>query len=184
MVHQKPKTKLTVEDYMATSDDERWELLDGELIMPPAPGTRHQRIQVNVGVRLAQFVEETGFGQVYFAPTDVVLSDTDVVQPDLLFIASERLNIVTPANIQGAPDLVVEILSPATADRDRGYKSELYARHGVKEYWMLGTDPDTVTVLLLQGSGYKAVQTVGPGETLESPTLQGFSISADDIFAP
>ena len=81
MVHQKPKTKLTVEDYMVTSDDERWELLDGELIMPAAPGTRHQRIQVNLGWRLSQFVNEQAVGKVYFAPTDVVLSDTDVVQP-------------------------------------------------------------------------------------------------------
>ena len=183
MVHQKPKTKLTVEDYMATSDDERWELLDGELIMPPAPATRHQRIQIKLGSRLFQFVEEAGLGQIYLAPTDVVLSDNDVVQPDLLFISTERLNIVTPANIQGAPDLVVEILSPATGDRDRGYKSELYARHGVKEYWMLGTDPDTVSVLLLQENRYEVFGTLGPGETLQSPTLQGFSIAVDDIFA-
>ena len=184
MVHQKPKTKLTVEDYLATSDDERWELLDGELIMPPAPGTRHQRIQVNLGVRLVQFLESMGFGKVYFAPTDVVLSDTDVVQPDLLFVSTGRLDIVTPANIQGAPDLVVEILSPATSERDRGYKRDLYARHGVKEYWMLGTDPDSVSVLLLQDNSYEVFEILGPGETLSSPTLQGLSIDVDDIFAP
>ena len=184
MVHQKPKIKLTVEDYMATSDDERWELLDGELIMPPAPGTRHQRIQVNLGVRLVQFLESMGFGKVYFSPTDVVLSDTDVVQPDLLFVSTGRLDIVTPANIQGAPDLVVEILSPATSERDRGYKRELYARHGVKEYWMLGTDPDTISVLLLQDNEYEVFETLGQGETLSSPTLQGLSIDVNDIFAP
>ena len=184
MVHQKPKTKLTVEDYMVTSDDERWELLDGELIMPAAPGTRHQRIQVNLGWRLSQFVNEQAVGKVYFAPTDVVLSDTDVVQPDLLFVSTGRLDIVTPANIQGAPDLVVEILSPATSERDRGYKSELYARHGVKEYWMLGTNPDTVSVLLLQDNGYEVFETLDPGETLQSPTLQGLSIDVNDIFAP
>ena len=184
MVHQKPKTKLTVEDYMATSDDERWELLDGELIMPPAPGTRHQRIQVNLGVRLVQFLESMGFGKVYFAPTDVVLSDTDVVQPDLLFVATGRLDIVTPANIQGAPDLVVEILSPATSERDKGYKRELYARHGVKEYWMIDTDLDTVAILLLLDHRYQVVETLGAGETLKSPTLPGLSVDVNDIFAP
>ena len=184
MVNQRPKIKLTVEDYMATSDDERYELIDGELIMPPAPATRHQRIQVNLGVRLVQFLESMGFGKVYFAPTDIVLSDTDVVQPDLLFVSTERQHIITPANIQGAPDLVVEILSPATAGLDQGYKRELYARHGVKEYWIVGTDPDTVSVLLLQGNEYEVFETLNPGQTLRSPTLQGLSLSVEDIFAP
>ncbi len=158
MVRQKPELKLTVEDYLATSDDERYELLDGELIMPPAPGTRHQRIQVNLGARLFQFVKEMGAGKVYFAPTDVVFSGTDVVQPDLVFISTERRHIITPANIQGPPDLVVEILSPATAQRDKGYKRELYARCGVEEYWMI----ETVSVQTW-GGGLNSRKALGRG---------------------
>ena len=80
------------------------------------------------------------------------------------------------------PDLVVEILSPATAERDRGYKRALYAQHGVKEYWMVGTEPGTVTVPLLGDSGFEVIDTYGEGDTLTSPTLEGFSVKVDDIF--
>ena len=184
MVHQRPRTKLTVEDYMATSDDERWELLDGELIRLHTPGTLHQMILVKLGCRMSEFIDSRGLGKVFAAPTDVVLSNNDVVEPDLLFVSTERQHIITPANIQGAPDLVVEILSPATSERDQGYKRELYARHVVREYWIVDTEPDAVSVLLLQDDGYEVVETLGAGETLKSPTLPGLSIDVDDIFAP
>ncbi len=184
MVRKKPELKLTVEDYMATSDDERWELLDGELIRLHTPGTLHQMILVKLGCRMSEFIDSRGLGKVFAAPTDVVLSNTDVVEPDLLFVFTERQDIITHANIQGAPDLIVEILSSGTAERDQGYKRELYARYGVKEYWIVGTDPDAVSVLLLQDNGYEVVETLGAGETLKSPTLSGLSIDVDDIFAP
>ena len=184
MVNQKPETKFTVEDYMATSDDERWELLDGELIRLHTPGTLHQMILVKLGCRMSEFIDSRGLGKVFAAPTDVVLSDNDVVEPDLLFVSAERQHIITPANIQGSPDLVVEILSPGTAGLDQGYKRELYARHGVKEYWIVGTDPDAVSLLLLQDNGYEVVETLGVGETLKSFTFPGLSIEVDDIFAP
>ncbi len=182
MVAQKPRLKFTYEDYSATPEDKRYELLDGELIMAPAPDEPHQRAQAELGTMLFTFVKQNNLGRVYFAPTDVVLSDVDVVQPDLLFISNERRHIITHTNIQGAPDLVVEILSPSTASRDKGYKRSLYAQHGVKEYWMLGTAPGAVTVLLLGENGFEVVGTYGEGDTLISPTLEGFSIRIDDIF--
>ena len=111
-----------------------------------------------------------------------MLSDTDVVQPDLLFVSNERRRIITAANIQGAPDLVVEILSPATAERDKGYKRTLYAQHGVREYWMVGTDAGTITVLLLGDDGFEVVDTFGEGDTLTSPALAGLSLKVDDVF--
>ena len=111
-----------------------------------------------------------------------MLSDVDVVQPDLLFVSNERMHIITPAGVRGAPDLVVEILSPATAERDRGYKRALYARNGVKEYWIVGTDAGVVTVLLLGDDGYEVIGTFGEGDTLTSPTLEGFSLKVDDVF--
>ena len=175
-------TKFTYEDYLKTSDDERYELLDGVLTMPPAPNTAHQSVQAELGWRMARFVREERLGNLFFAPTDVVLSDTDVVQPDLLFISLERSHIITPANIQGAPDLIVEIRSDSTAERDGTLKRELYAERGVKEYWLVDPDAMTIAVLLLSGDGYAEVAAHSMGQTLTSPTLEGFSVNLDEIF--
>ena len=131
------ETKLTYADYLETSDDERYELLNGELIEYPSPKEIHQSVLGNLYLILAKFIRERSLGKVYFSPFDVVLSDTNVVQPDILFISNERADIITPDNVQGAPDLVVEILSPATAERDRTVKLDLYATYGVKEYWIV-----------------------------------------------
>ncbi len=177
-----PHIKFTYEDYVNTPEDKRYELLDGELIMTPAPGELHQRISILLGWRLIQFVTENGLGRVYQAPFDVVLSTTDVVQPDLLFVSNARAHIVTAANVQGAPDLVVEILSPSTADRDRTLKRRLYARHDVSEYWIVDTEARSVAVLLLREGGFEVAGTYGEGDTLTSPTLPGFELRVDDIF--
>jgi len=115
----KLRTKLTYEDYLNTPDDERYELIDGELIMSPSPRMAHQEADMEIGSILHTFVKLRNLGKVYSAPFDVVLSDTDVVQPDLLFVSRERLHIITENNIQGAPDLAVEILSPSTSARSR-----------------------------------------------------------------
>ena len=184
MIGEKPRLKLTYADYVTTPEDKRYELLDGELLMPPAPDELHQRTQAELGYNVMAFVKTRGLGRVYFSPTDVVLSDVDVVQPDLLFVSNDRLDILTAAGVQGAPDLVVEILSPGTAERDKGYKRALYAQHGVKEYWLVGTDAGTITVLLLEETGYEVVGTFGEGDTLTSPTLDGFSLRIDEVFGP
>ncbi len=175
-------TKLTYADYLRTSDDERYELLNGELVMPPAPLTGHQMISMALASRLYLYVNERGLGTVVAAPTDVVLSDTDVVQPDVLFVSSQRSQIVTRENVRGAPDLVVEILSPATAERDQTVKLGLYAQHGVIEYWIVDPDAKTIRVLL-RGEGRFGVDGIyGEGDTLRSPTLTGFSSDLDAIF--
>ena len=184
MIGEKPRLKLTYADYVTTPEDKRYELLDGELLMPPAPDELHQRTQAELGYNVMAFVKTRGLGRVYFSPTDVVLSDVDVVQPDLLFVSNDRLDILTAAGVQGAPDLGVEILSPGTAERDKGYKRALYAQHGVKEYWLVGTDAGTITVLLLEETGYEVVGTFGEGDTLTSPTLDGFSLRIDEVFGP
>ena len=105
-----------------------------------------------------------------------------MVQPDLLFISNERAEIVTQDNVRGAPDLVVEILSPTTADRDRTIKLELYAAHGVKEYWMVDPDSRTVMVLLRGGSRFEVSGIYGEDQILNSPTLEGFSLALREIF--
>ena len=183
MVTSNPKLKFTYEDYRHTSDDTRYELIHGELIlMAPSPRTAHQLTQGRLGSRLLFFVETNALGWVFFAPFDVALSDTDVVQPDLMFISNERAHIITQDNIRGAPDLVIEILSPSTAARDRTVKRNLYAKHAVKEYWQVDTDAKTVAVLLLSGGDYELMGIYGDGQTLTSPTLEGFTLNLRDIF--
>jgi Uma2 family endonuclease len=172
MVSPGPKIKLTYEDYAKTPDDERYELIDGELLMVPSPNRPHQWTVIHLGTRLIAFVEENDLGEVYFAPFDVVLSDTNVVQPDVIFVSRERLGIITHANIQGAPDLVVEVRSPSTAYRDLTIKRRLYAEHGVKEYWMVDPEARTITVLLLRNGDFEEVGIYQKGQTLSSPTLE------------
>ena len=174
--------KFTYADYRNTPGDKRYELLDGDLVMTPAPGVRHQRVVRKLGTLLTLYVERRRAGEVFFSPCDVVLSDVDVVQPDLLFVSNERAHIITDENIQGAPDLVVEILSPSTAERDRTFKRSLYAKHGVQEYWLVDTDAKTVTVLLRDSQGLAVVGMCGEGHTLASPTLAGFTVDPAEIF--
>ena len=176
------QTKLTYQDYANTPDDERYELIDGVLIMVPAPNVLHQDSQASLGSRMRVFVERHDLGKVLFAPTDVVLTDTDTVQPDVLFISNEREHIITEANIQGAPDLVVEILSPSTARQDWREKRDLYAKHGVNEYWVVDTANRVIFVMLLKDGVLEIEETYASGDTLTSPTLKGFEVSVGDLF--
>ena len=175
--------RLTYEDYAKTPDDERYELIDGELIMSESPIISHQDNRMELGYQIQVFVKTNDLGKVYLADTDVVLSDTDVVQPDIMFISKERRHIIGEANIQGAPDLVVEILSPSTARRDWGVKRELYAKHGVKEYWIADPANKIVWVMLLKDGVLEIQQTCYPGDTIASSVLAGFTVEVDDIFA-
>ncbi len=175
--------RLTYEDYANTPEGERYELIDGELIRLVSPNIAHQDNLRKLGYRMAVFAERGDAGAVYFPDTDVVLSDNDVVRPDLLFISKERAHILTYANIQGAPDLVVEILSPSTARRDWGVKRELYARHGVKEYWITDPGNKIVWVMPLKDSVLEIKQTCYLGDTIASSVLAGFTVKVNDIFA-
>ena len=176
------QTDLTYADYLKTADDERYELLSGALIRFPSSREIHQYILGRLFLRLGTFIYGRNLGKVYCSPFDVVLSDTDVVQPDLLFVSSGRESIITPENVQGAPDLVVEILSPATAARDRTLKLDLYARHGVQEYWIVDPDARAITVLRRGEIRFEVVGIYGEEQTLRSATLADFSIALQEIF--
>ena len=182
MVTQRSRTLFTYEDYRNTPEDERYELIDGELIMAAAPSVIHQIVQDNIGLPLNLFIRANNLGRMLYAATDVYLSDTNVVQPDLLFVSRERAHILTYSVVNGAPDLVVEILSPSTARRDAIQKRELYARYRVPEYWQAETDAPRVTVLALAGADYEVAGLYGMGDTLVSPLLPGFRLDVDDIF--
>ena len=161
MATTQPVVKFTYEDYRTAPPDKRCELLDGDLTMVPALNLKHQEVQSRLGQRLSQFIEERDLGKLFYAPCDVVLSNTDVVQPDLLFVSREREHLLSNGeNVRGAPDLAVEILSPATADRDRGYKRELYGRHGVTEFWLVDPIAETVSIHR-QSAGVPAVTRTG-----------------------
>ena len=177
-----PLIKFTYDDYLNTPEDKRYELLDGDLVALSSPEEFHQRVSILLGSKLVQFAVGNSLGQIYHAPFDVVLSDIDVVQPDLIFVSNERTDIITPANIQGAPDLVVEILSPSTAARDKTFKRSLYAKHGITEYWMVDLTEKTITILRLGERGFEVVDTCGEGEILTSPTLPGFTLNLNGIF--
>jgi Uma2 family endonuclease len=176
--------KFTYEDYknLPESETKRYELLEGELVMVPAPNWFHQSIAASLFKLLTQFVEERALGEVRFAPLDVVLSEHNVLQPDLLYLARERLSLVREGVLQGAPDLIVEILSPATSERDRTYKKTLYARHGVKEYWLVDPEAQTIEVLALGKRGYERLSLYTKGQTLESSLLAGLKIPLAEVF--
>ena len=183
MATAQPVLKFTYEHYRTTPEDKRYELLDGDLLMTPAPNLKHQRVQLELAMQLGGFVKERALGEFFFAPCDVVLSNHDVVQPDLLFVSRERAHLLSGGdNVRGAPDLVVEVLSPTTADRDRGYKHALYAKHGVREYWLVDPVDETIVIHRLQDGALVAAHTFGRGQTLRSPLLAGFELALDAVF--
>lgn len=181
MVETRPTT-LTYEDYLNTSDDERWELLRGELFMVPGPNTTHQRITFRLARILGDFVEQRGLGEVFIAPYDVLLSQTNVLQPDIVFVSNEQRSIITEANIQGAPALVVEVISPSTASKDRESKREIYAESGVREYWLVDPDTCTISIMALHGKDFREVGEYSVSDTLSSPSLPGLALDLASIF--
>ena len=176
------KKKYTYEDYLKTPDDERYELIEGDLFMTPSPKIDHQRISRKLEFRMERFVEENDLGEVFYAPCDVYFDEDDVVQPDILFVSKERLCIIGEKNIQGAPDLIVEILSEGTAYRDAIQKKVLYARHGVKEYWIVAPKEKMVEVYEPNDGIYHLVKTCLHNDILESQVLKGFKVVLKEIF--
>lgn len=132
---------FTYEDYLLFPDDgRRHELIGGEHYVTPAPTTVHQRFLGNLYSVLRQYVLDHQWGEVFFAPVDIILSNRDVVQPDLLFLSRERLGRLGRENVKGAPDLVVEVVSESSRYQDKKLKKNLYASHDVREYWL--ADPE------------------------------------------
>ena len=176
------KVKFTYQDYLHMPEDKRYELIEGEFFMMPSPKEYHQRILINLGAILYNFTKVNKIGNVYVAPFDVVLSDEDVVQPDIIFVSKERKKIITKDNIKGAPDLLIEILSPNISYRDREIKRKLYFKYGVREYWIVDPEEQTVEVLSLTEDGYKTTGIYDINTPLSSPLLKGLSIDLKEVF--
>jgi Uma2 family endonuclease len=183
----KAQIKFTYEDYksLPESETKRYELVGGELVMVPSPDPEHQDIVGNLFRVLSVHVRRHRLGKVYLAPLDVVLGEgeeAEVVQPDLLYISPQRQDIIAQKEIRGAPDMVVEVLSPSTAQRDRTLKKKLYAKYGIQEYWLVDPEAQTVEVLTLGQRGYERAGLYTKNETLESPLLVGLRIPLDEVF--
>ncbi len=178
------KPKLTYRDYAQLPDDgNRYELINGELIIVAAPLTIHQKVNANISSQLIAFVEKNKLGQVFYAPIDVVLSSHNTLQPDIIFIEKKRKTIITEKNINGAPDLVIEILSPSSFYYDLFDKKELYEQHGVKEYWLVDPLRQWADLYVLKGKSFELVQHREKEGALHSSVLNGFTIDLPQMFA-
>ena len=175
---------LTYRDYAALPDDgRRYELHDGELSVTPAPGPRHQDIVLNVATLVRAHVAARGLGKVYVAPIDVILDDTSTVQPDVVYVAADRLALVTSRGVEGAPTLVVEILSPSTSRNDRHTKMQLYARHGIPWYWLVDPDTRTTEIHELQRGVYELAARVAGDQPLCAEPFPELTISPEALWA-
>jgi Uma2 family endonuclease len=184
MVVKQAERLYTTDDYLAMRDEyPRYELLEGELIEMVSPTSRHQLISRRLVKMLNAHCEARNLGEILYAPLDVILSDTVVVQPDILFISRERKAELIGERITGAPDLAIEILSPTTSARDLNQKRKLYARHGVKEYWIVDPDDETIEVQRLQGNVFSTLALFEKGQTLTPLTFEGLGMEVAQVFA-
>lgn len=174
----------TYDDYALLPDDgKRYEVIRGELYMSPAPRPLHQRVIIRLSFFLEGFLENSALGTAFVAPIDVILPEKlgDPVQPDIVVICRESLHIIEELNIQGAPDLVVEVLSPSNPAHDRNLKYDLYAEAGVQEYWIIDPHRRTVEIHLLRSGAYVQHGKWQEGEAARSVVLDGFSVPVDEI---
>ena len=175
---------LTVHDYRELPEGPPYsQLIEGDLIMAPSPDLFHQDILLNLAWIIRSYLKSNAIGKVAIAPSDVRLTDLNVYQPDLYFVSNARKSILSDQGAEGAPDLVVEILSPRTARFDKGIKREVYARTGVKELWIIDPILRQVQVYHLARSADVPVATLGEESHLESPLLPALKIQIENIFA-
>ena len=173
---------LTYADFVAMFpvDNVRRELIDGELIVSASPLTRHQRLVGRIYNAFANYLEEHGGGEAFGSPLDTLLSDTNVVEPDVMFIPDRQADIITEKQIVGVPALMIEVVSESRYDRVR--KRDLYARFGVPEYWIVDPDADRVEVYRHRRGAYGKPEIFEPGETLTLADLPGFSLDLTKLF--
>jgi len=178
-----PDLRFTYRDYTLMPEGLSYELIDGDFYMVPAPRPFHQIIAGRILNALSRYVEEHDLGEVIPAPCDVKLSEYDVVQPDILFVAKRRLAIIEEQYIAGPPDLVVEVLSESDPSRDTEIKYKLYSRFGVREYWIV--DPKgSVQILSREEGQLRVSQTFHSGEVLTSQLLGDFRLILSGVFRP
>lgn len=175
---------LTVHDYLALPDaGPRYQLVDGDFHMAPAPNLFHQRASRNIGHLLLTWLDQNPIGEVFYAPLDVFLTETNVFQPDILFISKSRSHLLQENGVHGAPDLVVEILSPSTSFLDLGSKKRVYARCGVRELWIVDPVERSVAVYNLRESESEPKATWLEGDTFACQFFPGLELNVAKFFA-
>jgi Uma2 family endonuclease len=174
---------LTYADYAAIPNDgKRYEVHEGDLSVTPAPGTGHQTVVLNAAILLNHHVRTRQLGRVFVSPVDCILSETSVVQPDIVFVGQDRLTLVTERGIEGSPTLVVEVLSRSTIRIDRVIKAQLYARHGVPYYWIADVESRTVQAFELSGDAYRPAGTLEGGRPAALPPFPDLSLDPAAIW--
>ena len=183
-VKERPKKEVwTYEDYLRLADDKRYELINGRLYEMPAPTPWHQDVMMEIALIMRVFAKKESRGKVLPSPIDVVLGDRYVLQPDIIFISRERLEIIGEKAIMGPPDLVVEIISPATVRRDTVVKKEIYEKFGVREYWIVYPEEKAIEVWVLNDKGKYDLFSVTEGEgKVKSKVLEGFEVDLKEVF--
>jgi Uma2 family endonuclease len=181
MAETKIRPRKTVEDFLKLPEGVRAELIEGEIYMSPSPKKRHQQTVLRLARLLSDFVESRGQGEIFIAPFDVHLPGGDVVEPDVIFVSRANGGIVRDW-IRGTPDLLIEVVSPDNAERDRAIKRDLYARNGVPEYWIVDPEESSVEVLKRHGAAYEPWGYFEIADTLTSATLTGLTLPVRAIF--
>ncbi len=167
------QVRFNYEDYCLLPEGKRYEIIDGGLLMTPAPTVKHQTILSNLEFEMRTQLQMKGEARVLIAPLDVYLSYEDIVQPDVVVVDLKRVKIIEEKYIRGAPDLLVEVLSPEHPDRDQIVKKKLYHHFGVKEYWIVDPEARSIEVLVWENPGYRRVGSFTAGTVTSSvfPTL-------------
>lgn len=174
--------RLTIDYYKILPEGAPYQLIEGELIMTPAPNPRHQIVSANLFKKLADFVNGKGMGVILYSPIDVYLGRENAYQPDIVFISKDRQDIIQEDGIYGAPDLVIEILSPSTARYDLREKFRIYEKYGVKEYWIVDPEITSIEIYTKEREHFSLItRAEGKGE-VESVLLKGFRLTLDEIF--
>lgn len=172
----------TYEEYLKLEDEKRYEIIDGELFEMPAPSVKHQKVLWKLVKLFGQYENKVKTGLFLSAPVDVVLSESEVVQPDILYVSEERISIVEERAVRGAPDLVVEIVSPYSYKRDTEDKKRIYANHGVKEYWIVLPELKIIEVLTLEDKSYNVYSFACESGKACSKLLEGFCVKPEEVF--
>ncbi len=178
----KTETTYTYADLAGFPADRRYEILGGELYMVPAPSTYHQWVSQDIEQQLIRHVTARSLGVVLHAPVDVIFEDETVLQPDILFVRKANVGVIKHEGLRGAPDLVIEIISAATAHKDRVEKRTIYERFGVSELWYVDPKTKTIEVLDLLDGAYRPRGTFSGQQAVESVTAKGFTLKAAEAF--